>query len=95
MRGVVCFFLGEVSGKVERADAAVPAKRSPGKVLGELLSGEWLASLVKGLRERTCVDEVRVLDGDVQMPFVEPGFVSGEFFSSLNDYDGSLNVPRA
>lgn len=38
---------------------------------------------------------VRVFDGDVRTVFVRSGFINGDFFLSLKNYDRSLNVVKA
>lgn len=42
-----------------------------------------------------CVDEVRVLDGDVQTLFTKSESRSGEFRLSLDDCTWALNVLKA
>lgn len=73
----------------------MPAKRSLGRVLCELFSGELLASFVRSVKERMCLDGVPVSDGDVRMVFVMSALISGGFCSCLDDYDGTLSIPRA
>lgn len=80
---------------VERAEAAVPAERSPTKVLGELLRGEWLAFSAKSVRKWLTVDEARVLERNVRTVFAESGFKIGGSCSSLHDCNGGLSLPRA
>lgn len=70
MRDGVCLISRKLWEEVEKGEAAMPAGRSLGRLLDELLSGRWLTSLKKCVRERLCKDMVRVLDGNVQMVFV-------------------------
>lgn len=80
--------LRRLSEKVERVEAAVPAERSLSSLLGTLLIVERLALIVSCLRERKCVNAVRVLDGNVRTVFVKSGLIGGGSRSSLHDYDG-------
>lgn len=46
MRNGVCCFLGQESSEVEKAEAALPAKRLPSSAPGVLFSAKCLASTV-------------------------------------------------
>lgn len=65
-----------------------------GEAVTKLISGEWLASFVKCVRERMCADVGRVLDGHVRMVFMKLGRISGEFIPSLDEFDEAWNVLR-
>lgn len=91
----MCLFPGQVSKGVRRARKAVPPARSFLRVLGEPLSGDYPASLLNGVRKLICVDGVPGLDRDVRMVVANLAFMGGGFYSSLDEYDGALDVLRA
>lgn len=95
VRDGVCFFLGRVSGEAERAATAVPDDCSPSTVLGELLGGKCLPSSVDCVKERMCVNRVRMFDGDVRVLSVGSELIGRELCSSLDDYHGVLSALRA
>lgn len=59
-RNEVQLTLHEVSKKSEKAEAAVPHKRSFVRVLGELLRGARLALFLKCMRKRVCINGMGV-----------------------------------
>lgn len=54
-------------------------------MLRKPLSGMRLPLLMDCMRERKCVDGVRVSDGDVQIVFVRSRLISRQFCLSFND----------
>lgn len=67
----------------------MPVERSLARVPGDVFSEEWLASLVNYVRDRICMDEVRVFDGDVRMISARTTLVCEELRLSLDDCDGA------
>lgn len=83
-----CVFEGRLSERVKRAEAALSAERSVGRVLRVLLSGECLALFVNFVRDQTCVDGALVFAGEGPTVFVKLGLINKWFCSSLDGYDG-------
>lgn len=69
-------------------------ERSLCRVLGGLISNEWLASFADCLKDRMLVDPVRPFDGDVQMVSGKSRFKSIGFCFGVDDSGWALNVLR-
>lgn len=65
VRDRVCLFFRQASERVERAEAAVPVERLLTRVLDELFTWEWLASVVNCVMARMCLSCVLLLLEDV------------------------------
>lgn len=70
MRDGGCSFSEQVSKGDERAGSAVSAERLLATMLHKLLTEKELASFVSCVRERTCLDEACVMNGNDRMTFV-------------------------
>lgn len=81
--------------RVEGAGAALPIERSLSRVLGVLLSEEWLASFVKCVRRQLCLDGVHVLDVGLRIVFVRSGLMKRASCRSSEAHNGALNVLRS
>lgn len=90
----MCFFLGQVSKKVQRAVAAVLAKRSIGRKLEKVLNGECPVFFVVQMRKRMRIDEARVFGGDLRVVLVKYRFISKGFYPNLVTYNEGLNALR-
>lgn len=86
MREGVYHCLEQVPKEVGRAREAVPARRSLASEPGKLFVRSLLSSIGNFVRKRTCVDGVRVSDGDVPTLFVKLGLTSEGLRTSLDDY---------
>lgn len=60
MRDRLCFFLGQVSEKADRAEAAVLLERFLAKASGGLFREKWLYSSLNCVRKIICVYEKHV-----------------------------------
>lgn len=81
--------------KVERARAPGPLEDYPIRVLAKLPKEKPLSSFFSCVRERRCLGEARVLDGDVRMTTVRSRSISGKFWSTLENGDGFFGLPGA
>lgn len=88
----MCFFLGQVSEGVERAEAVVRDEGSLGKLLGEPFRGKWMVSFLNCVKLKMCMNGIYVSDDDVRIVIVKSGLMSGELRFSLQGYDGTSNV---
>lgn len=79
----------------EEQKQQLPARRSIATVLTELIGEMCRRLFANCVREWRLADVVRVSDGDVLMLFVKSEFIREEFYPSLDDNGGTLNVPRA
>lgn len=72
--------------------AFVPQGLSRGKVLAEVSREKRRAIVINCVRERVYVDAVRMPDGTVHMVVMKSGSGGGDFRSSLEDCNGTLNA---
>lgn len=95
VRDEMCLALEHMTKTAERAKVALTVEDFFAGTVLRWAKGRSYSYSTECVRERVCVDGVRVLDEDVRTVVVKSVFISGGSCPNLDDYDGSFNVVKA